>query len=147
MQGGGGLCHHILFEFKFGFISFLFSGMDKGRILIWTPLEREKDEIILRQHSGVVDSLSFSPDGRFLASADTDGKLIIWSTEVYKKRNYFKKGNKLVLLYDAIPEYCGILLMFIRFIRIGSRFSSEKKKDGSILPRGSLHLRTSLNIN
>jgi hypothetical protein len=39
-----------------------------------------------------MDSLSFSPDGRFLASADDDGKLIIWSAEVNKKNGTDKDG-------------------------------------------------------
>jgi WD40 repeat protein len=39
-----------------------------------------------------VDSLSFSPDERFLASADDDGKLIIWTIEVNKKNGTDKDG-------------------------------------------------------
>jgi WD40 repeat protein len=61
-----------------------YSGRDKGKIIIWTPLEKEKTRF-LSQHSSWMDSLSFSPDGRFLASSDMNGKLIIWATEVNKK--------------------------------------------------------------
>jgi WD40 repeat protein len=64
--------------------SFSFSGLDEGRIVIWTPLAEEKARI-LSQHSNCVDSLSFSPDGRFLASEDEHGKLIIWATEVTER--------------------------------------------------------------
>jgi WD40 repeat protein len=66
--------------------------MDKGRILIWTPLDSKEKTRILSQHSGWVDLLSFSPDGRFLASADDDGKLIIWTIEVNKKNGTDKDG-------------------------------------------------------
>jgi WD40 repeat protein len=69
--------------------------MDKGRILIWTPLDSKEKTRILSQHSDRVDLLSFSPNGRFLASASWDGKLIIWATEVTKKKQkngMYKKG-------------------------------------------------------
>jgi len=46
---------------------------------------------ILSQHSNLVFWLSFSPDGRFLASADTSRKLIIWATEVNKKTERIKR--------------------------------------------------------
>ncbi|XP_046634171.1 F-box-like/WD repeat-containing protein TBL1X isoform X2 [Daphnia pulicaria] len=56
-------------------------GLNEGRIVIWTPLKKEKTRFLTSQHSDRVDWLSFSPDGRFLASEDMNGKLIIWSTE------------------------------------------------------------------
>ncbi len=72
------------------FMSFsLYSGFEDGPVVIWTPLAKEKTRI-LRQHSGYVESVSFSPDGRFLASAGRHGKLIIWSTEVNKKTEPIK---------------------------------------------------------
>ncbi len=73
-------------EHIFIFISFSFSGLDEGRIVIWTPLDsKDKTKILFSsQHSDFVVRLSFSPDGRFLASASWDGKLIIWATEVNK---------------------------------------------------------------
>ena len=56
---------------------------------MWNPLETDEAKqkrILPRKHSGSVWSLSFSPDGRFLASADWRGEKIIWSTEVRNLR-------------------------------------------------------------
>jgi WD40 repeat protein len=69
---------------QFFIFHFHYSGRDKGKIIIWTPLAKEKTRF-LSQHSSWVWSLSFSPDGRFLASSDMNGKLIIWLAEVNKK--------------------------------------------------------------
>jgi hypothetical protein len=61
----------------------------------WTQLKNKKTEI-LRQQSGWIESLSFSPDGRFLASAndlriaDDSDSLIVWATEVNKKTERIK---------------------------------------------------------
>jgi WD40 repeat protein len=78
------------------FISFsLYSGLNEG-IVIWTPLAKKKTRI-LRQHSRFVAPLSFSPDGRFLASAGY-GELIIWSTEVNKKTEPIKMVWYLVVI-------------------------------------------------
>ncbi len=88
--------------------------MDDG-LVIWTPLAKENAKVLSR-HSGDVESLSFSPDGRFLASADEDGKLIIWSTEVNKKTEPIKMVWYLVviqyLIYSTLfqnwePVYIG----------------------------------------
>jgi WD40 repeat protein len=73
----------ISFSFYSGFAS-------DGKIVIWTPLAEEKTRI-LSQNTDWATSLSFSPDGRFLASADPDQKLIILSTEVNKKTERMKK--------------------------------------------------------
>jgi WD40 repeat protein len=95
------------------FISFSFSGMDKGRILIWTPLDSKEKTRILSQHSGWVDLLSFSPNGRFLASADDDGKLIIWTTEVKQENGTDKEAVVIKqLIYSMLfqnwePVYIG----------------------------------------
>ena len=63
----------------------LISGLNDGQIVVWNPLETDETKqkrILPKKHSYLVDSLSFSPDGRFLASSDPKGKIIIWSTEV-----------------------------------------------------------------
>ena len=43
------------------------------------------DPQTLGGHSAKICSLSFSPDGKLLASADESGMLIIWCTEVIAK--------------------------------------------------------------
>jgi WD40 repeat protein len=79
-------------QFRIFHLHFLYSGWDEGKIVIWTPLDsKEKTRILISQHSSWMDSLSFSPDGRFLASTDFNRKLIIWSAEVNKKMVRIKR--------------------------------------------------------
>jgi WD40 repeat protein len=76
---------------NFALLIFHFSGLVDGKIVIWTPLKKEKTRI-LNKHSDMLHSLSFSPDGRFLASADVSRIfIIIWATEVNKKTERIKR--------------------------------------------------------
>ena len=71
------------------FLISLISGLVDGSIVVWNPLETDetKQKRILRQkHLDSVMPLSFSPDGRLLASADGKGEFIIWSTKVSNRR-------------------------------------------------------------
>ena len=57
---------------------------------MWNPLEvdyKKKQKSLPGKHWEFVRSLSFSPDGRFLASRDRKGNLKIWSTDKLVK-NY-----------------------------------------------------------
>ncbi|XP_046460919.1 uncharacterized protein LOC124207482 isoform X1 [Daphnia pulex] len=84
------------------------SGLRDGKIVIWTPLAKEKTRI-LSQHSDRIVSLSFSPDGRFLASEDGE-KLIIWATENWEPV-YIDEGDwgkPFSWLYSSstdVPDY------------------------------------------
>jgi WD40 repeat protein len=77
---------------------FLYSGLDNGQIVVWTPLAEEKTSILISQHSRCVESLSFSPDGRFLASMDPVQKLIIWSAEVEQENETDNKEEVIILV-------------------------------------------------
>ena len=86
------MAFHLLFLNSFSDLGILFSfslisGLWDESIVVWNPLETDKTKqkrILPRKHSDWVNSLSFSPDGLFLASTDEKGKIIIWSTEVRK---------------------------------------------------------------
>ena len=53
-------------------------GTDKGQICIWNVETRAVDSEPLRGHSDSVSSLSFSSDGRYLASGSEDTTVIVW---------------------------------------------------------------------
>jgi WD40 repeat protein len=111
----------------FIFISFSFSGFDKGKIVIWTPLDsKEKTRILISQHSCLgVSLLSFSPDGRFLASADINGKFIIWATEVSRKteRGSDHFGCNKIRIYSTLFQNWEPVYISEEEIRWGNRFS------------------------
>ena len=62
----------------------LSSGLNDGSVVIWDALEvnaRKRGRILEPTHSYPLWSLSFSPDGRFLATASKN-EIIIWLAEV-----------------------------------------------------------------
>jgi WD40 repeat protein len=73
-----------------------------GKVVIWTPLAKKKTRFLISQHSRRVESLSFSPDGRFLASSDMHGKLIIWLAEVKQENGMDKKKQAVILDCNTI---------------------------------------------
>jgi len=71
------------------FISFRCSGSSDGEVLVW-HLQMDGAEPNQRKlpgHSGLVRSVAYSPDGRFLASADKNGKVLVWCTQVNPSSN------------------------------------------------------------
>lgn len=52
-------------------------GLETGDVLGVLPPERDNARIV-PGHNDTVTSLAFSPDGRWLASASNDGKVIVW---------------------------------------------------------------------
>ncbi|XP_057370397.1 F-box-like/WD repeat-containing protein TBL1Y isoform X2 [Daphnia carinata] len=61
--------------------SLLASGADDRNVRIWnTNSSLCHSQEVLREHRSLVSAVSFSPDGQYLASADTYGVVIVWST-------------------------------------------------------------------
>ena len=122
----------ILFSFSF------ISGLRDGSIAIWNPLETDETKqkrFLPQKHSVVVISLSCSPDGRFLASADRNGEIIIWSTEVRNGRGkmcnwacavcycQFTSCNGLSNRRAPVSSFTKLFFLFPSIFRLGRFFS------------------------
>ena len=55
-------------------------GTSMGRVMIWDA-ETGLQSFSFRGHTGIVKELSFSPDGKILASTGDDGSVILWNVE------------------------------------------------------------------
>jgi WD40 repeat protein len=58
---------------------------DNGQLQVWDAVAG-KVKFPLEGHSKRVDSLSYSPDGRYFASAGQDGWVILWDPESRRKK-------------------------------------------------------------
>lgn len=56
----------------------LVSGSDDFTLFLWNPAEDKKPLARLTGHQQAVNHLSFSPDGRYIASASFDKKVKVW---------------------------------------------------------------------
>ena len=65
----------------FPFISFCFSGCPYGVLLLFDLKMNQVQRCQLPGHSNWIQSVAFSPDYRFLASADFSGTVLLWRTE------------------------------------------------------------------
>ena len=57
------------------------TGRADGRITFWN-VNTKKEIITIQGHQKEVSSVNFSPDGKRLASGDTDGNIKLWSFDL-----------------------------------------------------------------
>jgi WD40 repeat protein len=76
--------------------------MEDGSISIWAPLGKKmRPFLLLDGHTEQLHQVSFSPNGRYLASTDYDRKLVIWSTKVFIVSYVFRTISSNFFLHFA----------------------------------------------
>ncbi|MEM9482296.1 MAG: LamG-like jellyroll fold domain-containing protein [Cyanobacteria bacterium P01_F01_bin.116] len=76
-----------------------------GTITLWTTLSGVcKSFKTLSSHSCTVTSLSFSPDGRLLASADADGQIILWDLRHHEESHTIQAHSQTVTGLSFSPD-------------------------------------------
>ena len=73
------------------------SASNDGRILTWSPESGHVREVFPYGHSGAVNALAFSNDGKYLASGSNDTTIILWDFQLYTSGNNF---SKIRTIYD-----------------------------------------------
>jgi WD40 repeat protein len=75
-------------------------GVIPGTIKCWDyPSEAER--AILRGHQALVNSVSFAPGGRILASASSDGTVKIWDTDTFQELATLRGGGGQSVVFSA----------------------------------------------
>ncbi len=73
----------------------LAAGLLDGTVQLWSLTTGQDDPPPLPGHSGMVRDVAFSADGRYLASASADGRVIVRSTQTFEPLAYSPlAGNK-----------------------------------------------------
>lgn len=72
--------------------SLLVGGAESGAIFIWDLATKQMTNI-LEGHDLAVESLSFSGDGRLLASRGLDNSICLWQTETWQRLAKFSQQN------------------------------------------------------
>jgi uncharacterized protein with WD repeat len=126
-------------------------------INITRSVDFDKSIKILQGHSGTVYALSFSPDGRILASGSSEGEIILWNVENGKSIKTFKEQPEAVTSLDFSPDgeilasgsingnislwdiVSGKKIKTLRDYSGSSVFSVAFSPDGKILASGNTH--------
>jgi WD40 repeat protein len=104
LSGHSGKIRAIAYNYKLGNI--FASADNQGKIIIWGLSDNKKwaeikcliDNAHGTPNGCPINGLTFSPDGRTLASAGDDGKIQLWDSMTGQKK------NTLVSQYDSIPH-------------------------------------------
>ena len=71
---------------------------ETGRPKRWKRLH------VLRQHESQIDSLSFSPDGKLLASGASDSDLAVWDVKTGRRRGLITTGDGFLYSTSFSPD-------------------------------------------
>jgi WD40 repeat protein len=107
-SSGSFISHFVRFVRQF--ILFRCSGCSGGNLFVWDSKVdgAATNPRKLGGHSSGVTSVAFSPDGRFLASADFSGKVLVWCTQVNPSSNNLNHSDfnfKLNLCRSGSPSF------------------------------------------
>ncbi len=69
----------------------LASGLDSGEVVLW-DIQGNGVAVKFKAHSGPVQRIAFSPDGKFLATQGRENKLKVWSLDAMKPQPALPTG-------------------------------------------------------
>ena len=118
---------------------FVVTGMNEPGLMVWDVDKRQKRELSFEGHRALVSVLAISPDDRFIASADEDGRLFLWDASTGKQVASTRAHRRRVNTMAFSPD--GSFVMTASSDRTVRGWSVP---DGEEMPKLSLRLTDSM---